>query len=141
MAASGSLFPVPKSTETVKVSIIDSTTRLFNISTEILFQPPIPGYELLEGPSFSFLIEHKSGMKYIFDLAVRKDWSNFAPALVKTLKDYAFEITVEKGVREVLEEDGIEGKDINGIIWRYHSPVSRYFKECHSGSMLILHRK
>ena len=124
MAASTSLFPVPKSSETVKVSIIDSTTRLFNISTQILFHPPIPGYELLEGPTFSFLIEHKSGVKYLFDLAVRKDWSNLAPALAKTLKDYGFEITVEKGVHEILEEHGIKSKDINAIIWRYHLPLS-----------------
>ena len=124
MPASTLLFPVPKSTETVKVSIIDSTTRLFNVSTRILFRPPIPGYESLEGPSFSFLIEHKSGVKYVFDLAVRKDWSNFAPALAKVLKNYGFEIIVEKDVHEILEEHGIKSKDINAIIWRYHLPLS-----------------
>ena len=131
MAASSPRFDVPKSTATVKVSIIDTTTRLSHAPTQMFLQPPIPGFDDLVAPAFAFFIEHPSGDKYIFDLGVRKDWLNFSPAIGKKLKEIGFHIVVEKDVRDILNDNNIDASDINGIIWRYcHSSISVLVAGC-----------
>lgn len=70
-------------------------------------------------PAYSFLIEHAaSGQKLLFDLGVRKDFENLVPVIANIIKEEKWQIIVEKGVAEILEEGGIKPKDINGIIWR-----------------------
>ena len=54
----------------------------------------------------------------LFDLGMRKDWQNLAPSIVSMIKTVGADIKVEKDVSEILEEGGIDLKDIDGIIWR-----------------------
>jgi len=110
---------IPSSTKTVQVRIIDTTSRIRNIGLGTFLTPTIKGFETLNCPAYSFLIEHPSGRKVLFDLGVRKDWENSAPALLKRIKNGNWELKVEKHVRDQLEEHGVNGKDIEAVIWSH----------------------
>lgn len=71
-------------------------------------------------PAYSFLIEHPSGRRLIFDLGVRKDWENQAPSVVNRLKDVGWGINVEKDVFDILEENGGTPERIEAIIWSHY---------------------
>ena len=69
---------IPESKSTVTVSIIDSATRICAFHGNGIFEPEISGFDLLDCPAFSFLIEHSpSGRKLMWDLGVRKDLHDF----------------------------------------------------------------
>ena len=115
---------IPSANSIVQVSIIDTTTHIGGIPNGLFMVPPIPGYEYLNCPSYSFLIEHSSGRKILFDLGVRKDWDNLAPKVFNRLKESDWDIRVPKDVREILEEEGIDPGTVDGIVWRFDDPVS-----------------
>jgi hypothetical protein len=96
--------------------------------------PPIPGMEtLLSNPSFSFLIEHASGRRLVFDLGIRKDYQNYAPKIAEYIPTTKYNIEAPKNVIDILKEGGIEVQEIEAIIWRY---ISLF--DCLSPSLLIL---
>ncbi|MCJ1272061.1 hypothetical protein MMC22_011968 [Lobaria immixta] len=112
---------VPESNAIVKVHIINTTSRMKDVPSSLFFGPDVKGFHFMDCPAYSFLIEHaSSGQKFLFDLGVRKDWENLAPVLANHIKEEKWQITVEKGVAEILEEGGVKPKDINGIIWSHH---------------------
>jgi len=110
---------IPPSDSKVDVRIINTTSDVAGISLEGFVTPQIPGFFTLSCPVYAFLIEHPSGRKILFDLGVRKDWQNLAPRVYNMIKDFGWKVAVEKGVREQLEEHGINGKDIEAIIWSH----------------------
>ena len=111
---------IPKSSTAVDVRILDTTTWVGNIPFTHFIVPPIKGHEILEAPSYSFLIEHPSGRKLVFDLGVRKDYATgFSPKILERIKDGGWTVKVEKDVRDQLEENGINVKDIEAIIWSH----------------------
>ena len=111
---------IPDSKSTVTVHVINSTAHIQGIPSSLFFEPDIKGFEALDCPAFSFLIEHpSSGRKLLWDLGVRKDTENFAPRIVKRIKDGNWNVTAEKGVAEILKEGGVKLEDIDSIIWRY----------------------
>jgi glyoxylase-like metal-dependent hydrolase (beta-lactamase superfamily II) len=111
---------IPPSPNTVTVRIIDSTSRL-EAPLGVFMGPPIPGHEILKGPAFSFLVEHSSGRKILFDLGCRKDWQNFPPAILNLVTQPQWKITVEKSVAEILQENGVDaaGGAIEAIVWSH----------------------
>lgn len=81
--------------------------------------PPVPGMETHpSNPSFSFLLEHSSGRKLVFDLGIRKDYQNYAPKIAEYIPTTKYQIEVTKNVIDILEEEGIKGEDIEAVIWR-----------------------
>lgn len=109
---------IPSSKTAVSVKMIDVST-IADVMTKSLFSPPIPASQTLNAaPSFVFLVEHPSGEKVLFDLGIRKDWHNLAPAITERLSRSSHRITVDKGIDEVLDEGGIDRKSIKAIIWR-----------------------
>lgn len=123
MAISGEAPPplnIPSSNSIVNVSIIDTTSRIKRIPIKIFAEPEYTGLNYLDCPAFSFLIEQPSSRrKVLFDLGVRKDWENGPQTIVRRLNDNGWDVTVEKGVAEILQEGGVDPKDVEGIIWRY----------------------
>lgn len=110
---------IPDSTCIVNVHIINSTSRIKGIPYSLFTTPSYKGLEYLDCPAFSFLIEHTaSGRKILFDLGVRKDWENLPAVIVKRIKDGGWNVTIEKGVADILQEGGVAPKDIEAIIWR-----------------------
>ena len=118
-AKSAPILNIPESESTVHVRVINSTSRIRGIPVRTFFEPEIKGFEVLDCPAYSFLIEHPpSGRKVLWDLGVRKDWKNFAPRILKRIGDGGWQVTVEKGVAELLQEGGVKPEEIDSIIWR-----------------------
>jgi hypothetical protein len=111
-------FPVPPGLATVQVNIIDST-RIGKLPLGFLMTPTMDGMQYMPLlPSWSFLIQHASGQKLLFDLGVPSDWHTLAPAVTDKLEARRWDITVEKEVIDVLEDHGVAVEEISGIIWR-----------------------
>lgn len=87
----------------------------------MIVEPSIPGHDVLECPAYSFLVEHTSGRKLLYDLGTRKDWENFSPLVNGLLKQHELKIEVEKGVAEILQDGGVAVADgaIEAIIWSH----------------------
>lgn len=116
------LFKIPSGESNATVRIIDSTARIGGIPTTVFFTPDsvVEGFTRMPTiPCWVFLIEHSSGKKVLFDLGVRKDWTNLSNQVATRIGGYGWDIEVDKDVLEILAEEGISGKDINSIIWRY----------------------
>jgi hypothetical protein len=101
----------------LSVRIID-TTPFLKIPIALFMGPPMPGFTHFEGSMFSFLLEHPSGRKLLFDMGVRKDWANLASPILKLMQGLGWKVNVEKNMIEILEENGVKGEDIEAIIWR-----------------------
>ncbi|KAI4200678.1 MAG: hypothetical protein LQ346_002340 [Caloplaca aetnensis] len=115
----GSSLNIPEATATVKVSIINSTTRIQGIPVGTFMEPGIKGHDIMDCPAFSFLIEHPHGQKMLFDLGVRKDWENLSARISKRIKEGGWSVTVEKGVADILRDSGADLQSINAIIWSH----------------------
>lgn len=86
---------------------------------ERFMAPPVPGLETFKtSPSLSFLLEHKSGRKLVFDLGIRKDYENYAPSIVKYLPTTKYNIEVAGNVADILQEHNVPLEDIEAVIWR-----------------------
>lgn len=108
---------IPKGA-TAKVSIIDTTFDTSDIPVDNYIQPIVPGYETRALPSYVFLVENSEGHKVLYDLALRKDWKNLTPEALHEIESDRIQIKVEKDVIEVLNLDGVEGKDIEAVVFR-----------------------
>lgn len=90
----------------------------------MLISPEYKGFEQLVIPSYSFLITPSSGKHILFDLGVRKDWENMAPAVVDRIKKNGWTLKIEKDVAEILDEQasdvGVSSKDIDAVVWSHY---------------------
>ncbi|KAK0710278.1 beta-lactamase-like protein [Lasiosphaeria miniovina] len=113
---------IPPSSSVVDVSIINTTARITGIPTAMFFGPPIEGHQELAVPCFAFLVQHRdSGRTLLFDLGIRKDWQNLSPLIGSTLKAFGWKITVDRGVREILDDaGGIDTAAIEAVVWSHH---------------------
>lgn len=117
------LLSAPKSNNTVRVSIIDTTSQVGNVATTAFMEPEISVHPKMEVPAFGFLVEHQSEQggpkqRYLFDLGVRKDWKNLPPSYISKIEAGGWTVNVEKNVSEILEDGGIALESVNGIIFR-----------------------
>lgn len=81
--------------------------------------PPVPGLDTFAtSPSLSFLIEHQSGRRLIWDLGIRKDFENYAPSIAEYIPTTKYNIQISKDVAEILEEEGVKREDVEAVIWR-----------------------
>jgi hypothetical protein len=88
-----------------------------------LMGPPIPhvtklGPDESLAPSFSFLIEHSSGRRLVWDLGIRKDMHNYAPKIANYIPGRGYTFQQEKDVIDILEEGGVKGESVEAVIWR-----------------------
>ena len=82
--------------------------------------PDLEGFDNMpELPTWSFLIEHQSGRKLLFDLGVPTDWDNMSPHLSGSLKKRGWGIEVQKSTVELLKEQNIRPEEIEGIVWSH----------------------
>ena len=112
----------PPSNTTVKISAIDTSLLLVGISCDNMWDPPIKGFDKVKCGTWSFLIEHPSGRKLLYDLGCRKDWKNLPPALgLEALIENGTlgRLEVEKNVADILVEGGMRLEDIEGVIWSH----------------------
>jgi hypothetical protein len=108
----------PASDSVVKVSIINTTSYL-SMPVAAMMEPRVADFDRMEIPCFSFLVEHSSGRKVLFDLGIRKDWQNSTPHMLEFMKKMDAPISVEKDVAQILTENGLPPKDVEAIIWSH----------------------
>lgn len=81
--------------------------------------PPVPGLEKKRpSPSLSFLLEHPSGRRLVWDLGIRKDYENYAPKIANYIPTTNYDMDVTKNVADILEEDGVSTGSVEAVIWR-----------------------
>lgn len=118
MTTTRPFIEMPPGKEVVSVKMINPV----NFGPAIINRfmgPPVPGVEKKKpGPVLTFLVEHSSGQKLVFDLGIRKDYHNYAPKVADYIPTTNYDIQVTKNVVDILEENGIPGKSINAVIWR-----------------------
>lgn len=87
----------------------------------MILEPAIHGHDTLQCPAYSFLIEHPSGRKVLYDLGTRKDWQNLSPMVQGLLKQHDLHIEVEKNVADILKGNGVAVGDgaIEALIWSH----------------------
>ncbi|KAJ5756619.1 hypothetical protein N7533_006162 [Penicillium manginii] len=112
--AETSTFTVPAG-QAITVKLIN-TVNFGPAQLHRFMAPPVPGMETHpSNPSFSFLLEHSSGRKLVFDLGIRKDYQNYAPKIAEYIPTTNYKIEVTKNVIDILEEEGIQGEDIEAV--------------------------
>ena len=110
---------IPLSDSIVEVQIINTTCDIVCLSNSFV-QPVLQGHELLNLPTFSFLIKHKgSGKTILFDLGCRKDWWNLAPAQSEAIKKRVPGLNVAKSITDILSDGGTDLNSIDGMIWSH----------------------
>ncbi|RDL29819.1 Uncharacterized protein BP5553_10684 [Venustampulla echinocandica] len=121
MAASHPKFKIPPGQSIAAIKLINAVN--FGPATlKGMMGPPIPhvltfGADLV--PSLSFLLEHSSGRRLVWDLGIRKDWHNHAPKIAEYIPTRNYTIEVTKNVIDVLEENGIKGSSVEAVIWSH----------------------
>ncbi|KAL4877816.1 beta-lactamase-like protein [Aspergillus karnatakaensis] len=105
--------------ETISVKLINPVN--FGPSQLKRFMAPqVPGLDTFaRNPAFSFLLEHKSGRKLVFDLGIRKDYENYAPKIADYIPTTGYNIEVTQNVADILQEHGVPAKEIEAVIWSH----------------------
>ncbi|KIW30535.1 uncharacterized protein PV07_06274 [Cladophialophora immunda] len=103
---------------TVSVKIIDATTTI-KVPLSLQMGPKIIGHDNLFCPAYSFLVEHPSGRKLLYDLGTRKDLENLSPSIVSMMSAPGWDFKVEKDVAEILEANGVSTESIEAVIWSH----------------------
>ena len=130
MADGQTLFAAPPGEVAIKVRLINPV-NFGPALVKRFMEPPVPGYEKKKpGPVLTFLLEHPSGQKLVFDLGVRKDYQNYAPSIANYIPTTNYDIQIQKNVVEILEEGGIACTSINAVIWRYVKIEHRHLSMC-----------
>ncbi|KIW31721.1 uncharacterized protein PV07_03321 [Cladophialophora immunda] len=112
-------WQLPTGNAIVKVRAINTTTDM-QLASIGFFEPVIPGLETFSLTTLAFLLEHpNSGKKILFDAGSRKDFWNFPPVVYGLLLEAAVGLKVEKNVSEILEEKGIDLRQINAVVWSH----------------------
>lgn len=117
---------LPKSDSTVEVSIIHTTTDIV-VPASAFVEPVLKGHETMNMPTFAFLVKNKKlGKNIMFDLGCRKDWWNFAPAALNSIKNSIPGLNVAKNINEIMEEGKEDVGKIDGIVWSHWHWVCHY---------------
>ena len=81
--------------------------------------PDVPGLDRFkDAPSHSFLLEHPSGRKLVWDLGIRKDYQNYSPKIAEYIPTTNYDIRVTKNVVDIIEEGGVKPSEVEAVIWR-----------------------
>jgi glyoxylase-like metal-dependent hydrolase (beta-lactamase superfamily II) len=112
-------FEFPSSDVTVRLRAIDAKTQM-SVSSKGFIQPILPGFEILNLTSITFLIEHPGlNKKVLFDCGARKDFENFSPRIKQRLNMNVKGLKIEKDVHEIVQEAGIDLQELNATIWSH----------------------
>lgn len=114
---SGQRLVVPDGHTAVIIKVID-VASIAGVSCKSLFTPPVDGINTFRpSPALSFLLEHPSGKRYLWDLGVPADLDALGPEVADRLKKVSYKIEA-RDPASVLAADGISTESITGVIWR-----------------------
>lgn len=118
MASSEDGLLLPQGTEAVTVKMINPVSFGPAI-LERFMAPKVPGLETFKSlPSLSFLIEHPSGRKLIWDLGIREDYNNYAPSIAGYLPTTKYDFQFGSSVANTLKVSNVALENIEAVIWR-----------------------
>ena len=64
---------------------------------------------------------HLKGNKTILTpCSIRKDWKKLSSPIAQRITDGGWNLSIEKGIAEILHEGGIDPKEVQAIIWSHH---------------------
>ncbi|KAF3010337.1 hypothetical protein E8E14_007988 [Neopestalotiopsis sp. 37M] len=119
MAEVASRVKLPEGGQTITVKLINPVDFGPAILSRFM-APPVPGLETFPtSPSHSFLLEHSSGRKLVFDLGIRKDYQNYSPKIAAYIPTTKYDIQVTSNVADILEDGGVKLKEIEAVIWSH----------------------
>ncbi|KAK6366849.1 hypothetical protein LTS17_010400 [Exophiala oligosperma] len=111
---------IPAGDVTVQVRIIDTTSRIDKLPLTFLMRPALEPMEYMPTiPSWSFLIEHPTGHKAIFDLGMSKHFKDLAPVVSEDDRFDDWDIRSPKEAIDVLEEHNVPASQIKSAIWSH----------------------
>ncbi|KAJ7064337.1 beta-lactamase-like protein [Mycena amicta] len=111
-------FGIPASHSTVSVKRIHVGSITLTDILPIVFHPVLPGFEALTFPMYAFLVEHGK-RRVLFDLGMRKDTENLAPAAQAFFASGAFKSDIKQDLVQQLEEGGVALESIESVIWSH----------------------
>jgi glyoxylase-like metal-dependent hydrolase (beta-lactamase superfamily II) len=113
---------IPPSSATVSVSIINTEAVLRGMPSSLFVEPTIEGHEYLAAPVYAFLIQNpaQDNRTLVFDLGVKKEWRDWPPPLYERIVGNGATVEVPKSVREILDEGGIDTKNVEAVVWSHH---------------------
>lgn len=107
---------LPESKDTCILYMINTGTNLVTPSKPLV-EPVVQGHELLNLPTFSWLIVNKRSQKHVlFDLGARKDWEDLPPHVAAIIESSCAGIRVTDDVPSVLGRAGIPLDNIKAVI-------------------------
>lgn len=108
---------VPHGDTAVSIKIIDVTT-ISDVACKHQYTPLVDGlWGFRAAPALSFLLEHPSGKKYLWDLGVASDLTTLGPQVAERLKAVVYTIK-PADVADELVKHGVPLESITGVIWR-----------------------
>jgi hypothetical protein len=114
-------FVIPPSHNAVNLKMIKAATSFTGLDFFIKRDPGLPATTITTLASYAFLIEHPQlKRRVLFDLGIRKDLKNIAPAAYKTFAqpDGSLPFIIDKDVPEQLVDGGVPLTSIDTLIWR-----------------------
>ncbi|KAI5272080.1 Metallo-hydrolase/oxidoreductase [Aureobasidium subglaciale] len=78
-------------------------------------KPVYKGSERFHYPAFVYLLKHSSG-NVLFDMGIRKDWTNLPPHKVESAQKNGWNVTTGENMADILAEHGV---DIKAVIWSH----------------------
>ncbi|KAJ7191273.1 beta-lactamase-like protein [Mycena pura] len=115
-------FGIPPSDATVSIKRFNVANFTAVNELHTLVAPILPGHASTVFPLYSYLVEHGTGesrRRLMFDLGIRKDVLNFAPAVKVLFTSGDFTGNVSKDITEQLQDGGIELESIESVIWSH----------------------
>lgn len=110
---------LPASNATVRLRAIDAKTHMC-VSSKGFIQPILPGFDILNLTSVTFLVEHQTlHKKVLFDCGARKDFENFSPRIKERLNLNVKGLKIEKDVHEIVQEAGVSPEELDATIWSH----------------------
>ncbi|KAI5196067.1 hypothetical protein AUEXF2481DRAFT_111853 [Aureobasidium subglaciale EXF-2481] len=105
---------IPESDQTIEVFAIDNGTTL-DVPAGTFIKPVYKGSERFHYPAFVYLLKHSSG-NVLFDLGIRKDWTNLPPHKVEGAQKNGWNITTGENIADILAEHGVA---IKAVVWSH----------------------
>jgi hypothetical protein len=115
-------FTLPTSENTISVKLFNSFKNGKISATPVLSAAPGSTFDEASVPlscsGKSFLLEHNSGQKIVFDLGIRKDVSTMPQLYRGLIESGALVVDFGPDVAETLTAGNVDLKSINAVIWR-----------------------
>ncbi|KAM0288458.1 hypothetical protein ACHAO9_007104 [Fusarium lateritium] len=119
---SSSAIDIPRSKNTVDVSIMDTKAYVGPLGVEFFLKPgPVGAHKTCGAAFYCFYIHHKpSNTRLIYDLALRKDVENLSPSIRKSIEQGGWTVDVPTDIPDMLKSNNIPLESINSIVWSHH---------------------